>query len=226
MSTDASLSSRQAHLVPTNGVFVLPTVESNQSVVLYDLSWNEYVALRAKPANIGVRMTYDNRVLEITTLSDFHELISIIIDHFILEWRVAKNISSCPTGSMTMQRKMLSRGLESDQSYYIANELKVRGPEKIDLERVPPPDLAIEVEHTSLAIQKMPIYAALRVPEVWRFRDETLTAHCMNGDEYELCEVSAALPGFPLDSLRIALSQRHQMDETTLVANFRKSLTS
>ena len=35
----------------------------------------------------------------------------------------------------------------------------------------PPPDLVIEVDITRSSLDKLSIYAALRVPEVWRYTD-------------------------------------------------------
>ena len=196
------------------------------AVVLPEVEWGEYVALRDKPAHRGLRMTYATGVLEIMTLSGFHELISLLIHDFILEWRVALNIPVRPSGSMTLRREALDRGLEGDQSYYIQHESQVRGLAQIDLNSAPPPDLAVEVEHTVAAIRKMPIYAALGVPEVWRWHEETLTVHRLVDGQFEVRTESEALPGFPLTQLRRALELRATKDETSLVREFRQSLQS
>jgi len=195
-----------------------------QAVVIPDVAWDQYVALRDKPANRGLRMTYAEGVLEIMTLSSFHELITSVIDHFILEWRVSRNIPVVPGGSMTLRRQMLAHGLEGDQSYYIQHEPQVRGLEQIDLETAPPPDLAVEVEHTAAAVGKMPIYAALGVPEVWSWHDESLTVTALVEGQYVERAESEALPGFPLEQLRQALLRRRSVDETTLVREFRQWL--
>ncbi len=70
----------------------------------------------------------------------------------------------------------------------------------------------------------MPIYAALGVPEVWRWNNESLTVHRLQKDEYVECAESEALPGFPFDQLRAALARRNETSETALVAEFRKWL--
>jgi Uma2 family endonuclease len=194
------------------------------AVVLADIEWDQYVALRDKPGNRGLRMTYAEGVLEIMTLSSFHELISLLIHDYILEWRVARNIPVRPSGSMTLRRAALNRGLEGDQSYYIQHEPQVRGLDPLDLDTAPPPDLAVEVEHTAAVIRKMPIYASLGVPEVWRWRGETLTVHRLVDGQYVERLESEALPGFPLEGLRTALARRSTIDETTLVREFRQWL--
>jgi Uma2 family endonuclease len=194
------------------------------AIVLADVEWLLYCALRDNPANRGLRMTFAEGVLEIMTLSLFHERISLLIHDFILEWRIARRLPVLPSGSLTLRREAVRRGLEGDQSYYIQHESQVRGLDSIDLDTAPPPDLAVEVEHTAAVMRKMPIYAALGVPEVWHWRAETLTVHTLLDGQYVERPESDALPGFPLDQLRQALLRRKTMDETTLVREFRQWL--
>jgi Uma2 family endonuclease len=57
----------------------------------------------------------------------------------------------------------------------------------------PPPDLAIEVELTPSALDRMSIDARLGVPEVWRYDGSTLTIDVpREGGPYELREDGAA----------------------------------
>lgn len=197
---------------------------TNHAIVLKDVTWEMYVSLRDSPANAGLRMTFDQGVLEVVTLSIFHELISLLIHDFILEWRVARNVNVQPGGSMTLRRALLNQGLEGDQSYYIRNEAQIRSKKQINLDSDPAPDLVVEVDHTSSSVQKMPIYAALRVPEVWRWTQEDLKVYVLVDEAYEERDTSEALPGFPLDQLRIALKQRFDENETVLVRAFREWL--
>jgi Uma2 family endonuclease len=225
MTTDA-LSSGSPTTASVTGAAASRAVLPEQAVVLPDVDWDQYTRLRDNPANRGLRMTYREGVLEIMTLGALHELISSLIDHFILEWRVARNIPVRPSGSMTLRRQGLDRGLEGDQSCYIQNEPQVRSLDRIDLDTAPPPDLAVEVEHTAAAVRKMPIYAALGVPEVWRWRGETLTVYLLVDGEYVERPESSVLPGFPLDQLRQALTRIGATDETTLVREFRLWLSN
>ena len=48
------------------------------------------------------------------------------------------------------------------------------GLKEIDLDVAPPPDLAVEVEISRKALNSLNIYAALGVPEIWRFDGEDL----------------------------------------------------
>ena len=71
----------------------------------------------------------------------------------------------------------VDRGLEPDDCYYLANAAKVRNWATLDLERDPPPDLALEVEITRSCLNRMGVYAGLGVPEVWRFDGEEWHIH-------------------------------------------------
>lgn len=216
MTTSALLEAPTSTAMP-------PTSPTEHAVVLH-VDWDQYVALRDNPDNRHRRMTYDRGVLEIMTLSPFHELISMLINDFIVAWRVVRQIPCRPAGSLTLRKQVLDRGLEGDQTYYIEHEAQVRGLENFDLDSAPPPDLAVEVDHTSSSVGKMPIYAELQVPELWRWQAEELKVFRLSGGEYLEASKSTALAEFPLDRLRSALQRRNQIDSTTLVREFWESL--
>ena len=101
-------------------------------------------------------------------------------------------------GSTTFKREDLERGFEPDACFYIQNECRIRGLRRIDLTVDPPPDLVIEVDITSPSLNKLPIYASIGVPEVWRHDGERLTVLRRQGDRYAEATVSGVLP--PLDA--------------------------
>jgi len=169
-------------------------------------------------------MTYDQGVLEIMTLSFLHESVSLLIHNFITVWQIHHNVDVEPSGSMTLRSQMLAKGLEGDQSYYIQHAAEVLGKTDIDVEQFPP-DLAIEIDHSRASVPKMPIYAALNVPEVWRWRNQTLTVLRLQQGQYTEQSESATLPGFPLDKLREALVRRKETSQTVLVREFQNWLS-
>src|SRR5437870_8588224 len=77
-------------------------------------------------------------------------------------------------GSTTFRREDLERGLEPDDCFYLANVAAILGKEEIDLRFDPPPDLALEIEISRSSLDRMSIYAALGVPELWRFNGQHL----------------------------------------------------
>jgi Uma2 family endonuclease len=94
-------------------------------------------------------------------------------------------------GMATWRRPDLERRLEADQCYYIANVAIVWRGKEPNLEVDPPPDLAVEVDITSGSIDRMTIYAHLRVPEVWRYDGRRLSMfHLQPTGRYELAATS------------------------------------
>jgi len=125
-------------------------------------------------------------------------------------------------GSTTWSREDLGKGLEPDQCYYIQNEQAVRGKAEIDLTVDPPPDLAIEVDNTSSSLNRMAIYAALGVPEVWRFDGATLTIYSLANGDYRPQDTSMVLPLLRHDDLLRFLQTSQTMGETSWIKTFRQ----
>jgi Uma2 family endonuclease len=200
------------------------TVIPIQKIVLSAVSWDIYAALRELSENDGKFMTYDGGQLEIMTHSRFHERVAQLVARFVDEWTVANDISIASCGNLTFQRKDLEKGLEPDKCYYIQHESFARGEDEFDFLKDPPPDLVLEVDHTARSLKKMPIYQAMGVPELWRWNEEELTIWELVEGQYQQRERSIALPSFPFDALMHALQRRHQVDETTLIREFRQSL--
>ena len=76
-------------------------------------------------------------------------------------------------GSVALRRQLRRRGIEADSCFWIANAHRMAGRRRLDLRVDPPPDLAIEVDVTSSSLNRLAIYAALGVPEVWRARRQS-----------------------------------------------------
>jgi Uma2 family endonuclease len=113
-------------------------------------------------------------------------------------------------GSMTFRRADLRRGLEPDVCYWIASEPDLRGKREIDLTTDPPPDLAIEIDISPSRLDRPKIYAALRIPELWRYDGEVLHVELLHSDgTYHPSETSASFPFLPVQELTrfLALSE-------------------
>ena len=140
---------------------------------LRGVSYDFYEEVRRAPGNYHVRMTYHDGTLEIMSPQYRHEKYSRRIGFIVLAVTSLLGITCEGAGSTTFKRRGQGRkrgwGKEPDQSFYMASALKIRGKDEIDLEVDPPPDLWIEVDHRGSLRGRLPLYAALGVPEVWRF---------------------------------------------------------
>jgi Uma2 family endonuclease len=192
-----------------------------QRLRLSQVSWQTYVRFRDDLGQRPVRITYDRGEMEIMTLSFEHESHKHLLGILVVELAVEMNVDIAGYGSATCRREDLDRGLEGDECYWIENEPKVRGRKDIDLEIDPPPDLALEVEISRSSLDRMGIYAALRVPEVWRWDGKTLRVFLLTSEgTYEESSRSKAFPFLPLAEFASFLT-RTDMSETQLIRLFR-----
>ncbi|HEY2251744.1 MAG TPA: Uma2 family endonuclease, partial [Planctomycetaceae bacterium] len=124
-------------------------------------------------------------------------------------------------GNTTFRREDSARGLEPDECWYIGHEEQMRGRDSIDLLIDPPPDLVIEIEISRSVLDRMDIYAALGVPEVWRCDGRSITVAVLAGDGYTESDHSPTFPNVPLSGIVEHLNLRNQTDETSIVRAFR-----
>jgi Uma2 family endonuclease len=132
------------------------------------------------------------------------------------------NIPIQSLGSTTFHRRDVEGGLEPDECYYIRNEPLVRGKKRLDLANDPPPDLAIEIHITHSSLNRQEVYAALKIPELWRFDGEVLEVSQLQPDgRYALQTSSASFPSLPLPELQRFLDLAETTDETRWIRSFR-----
>jgi Uma2 family endonuclease len=199
------------------------TTDRERGTLLRNTSWQVYSELRLCPDNDHVRMTFDRGDLELMSPSKPHERLGYLIGRCIDTWTLARHIAMQGCRSTTFRREDLQRGLEPDNCYYIAHEAVVREREEVDLTIDPPPDLVIEVDIRSHSIDRLSIYAALGVPEVWRWEDDKLYVYVLSSTgDFSLVADSQSLPGFPCDRMVDLLLKRSKCDETTLIREFQK----
>src|SRR6516162_6726941 len=140
-------------------------LDTRSVLPLRGVSFDIYTQLRREPANQALRMTYHNGTLEIMTPLFRHEKYSRRLALFVLAVTAVLGIPCQGAGSTTFslrgRRKLEGWGKEPDQSFYLANEFRIRGREEIDLEVDPPPDLWIEVDHRGSSRGRLPLYASL-----------------------------------------------------------------
>lgn len=103
---------------------------------------------------------------------------------------------------MTFQREELDRGFEHDDCFWIANETAVREKMTWEPDKDPPPDLALEIEVSRSALNRMALFAAFRIPEVWCYDGAELRIYLLQADgTYQLSERSLAFPLIPVKEL-------------------------
>jgi Uma2 family endonuclease len=190
-----------------------PPIATSSNVLLQGISWDTYQSLvQELESQPSKRLTYDNGLLEIFMPLPLHEKNKKYLARLVEIITMTLGIEICSLGSCTWNRPDLAKGLEPDECYYIQNEAVIRGKTTIDLAIDPPPDLAIDI--TRLSLPRLPIYAALGVPEVWRFDGEKMVCLALINGEYQEIPVSIVLPIVTPAILQDWLTQVKTMGES------------
>jgi Uma2 family endonuclease len=192
------------------------------SVILY-ADWAEYERFLEAVGNRRIFLTYDQGLLEIMAPLYDHEwwkghvriLLPVLCGELGLECQGG--------GSVTLRRENVVKGLEADECFWIKNVARMLGlRERLDLTSDPPPDLALEVEGTRSALDRMGVYAALGVPEVWRYDGEAFSVHRLRPDgRYEQSAQSLSFPALPLDEFARFIDETQGLGEVALMGTFR-----
>lgn len=173
----------------------LPPGIREQRVVLSGIRWQTYECLLADHTDASSpRFTYSEGILEIMIPSSEHEKLNEAMATIADIVAEEQHVEFKRLGSTTFRRRDLERGAAPDECFYIQSVERIRGKKEIDLTVDPPPDLVIEVEITSPAVPKLPIYARLGVPEIWLHDGGAPRILRLAGDKYENSKQSGVLP--------------------------------
>ncbi len=192
-------------------------------LLLDDVVWERYEDMLRIVAERRVRVTFDRGMMEVVVPSQRHEQAAQLIGLFITRLAEELGIPYEPLGMTTWKRRDIAKGLEADQCYYIQNQAVVRERETIDLNVDPPPDLAVEVDITSSSLDRMSIYAILSVPEVWRYREDSVTMFTLKPDgAYHPCASSRCLPKLRPTDVAHFLTRGRTTDKLTWIRELRE----
>ena len=202
-------------------VMTAPT--HSQRAILPNISWHTFETILAEMGdNRATRLAYDHGTLEIMTPLMPHEHNNRLLEHLVFALAEALNLNLKSTGSVTCKRQDLQRGVEPDSSFYIQNEPVMRSKQNLDLSQDPPPDLIIEVDYTSASIDRLPIYLALGVPEVWRYDEPVMQIYQLQEGVYIPCDVSPTFANLPLTTeIPRFLQESLKIGEIPMIRSFR-----
>jgi Uma2 family endonuclease len=149
-------------------------------IVVAGVTWEDYERFsRAVLEGDNCRVAFDGKDIELIVFGPFHESLRAIADALIAIVARELGIEHRAVGSTTWKRKNLKRGIESNVSYYfdtskLAAFAAAFARRSNKIKDYPNPDLAVEIDISPSKIDRLGIYAALRVPEIWRFETESV----------------------------------------------------
>ena len=191
-------------------------------LVVPNVSWEDYEDLLADLGDRpGVRVSYDEGRLEIMSPLPEHEKYkeSVVCIARALSEELGIPLEAC--GSATWKRRALRKGAEPDTCFYLVNAERIIGKPTIDLDTDPPPDIVVEIDTTNESLSKFPIYAALRIPEIWRYDGARVQMYELSGDTYAGVDESRFLPGLSCSVLLAFLETSKTHGQTEALTRFR-----
>ncbi|AFZ48879.1 Uma2 family endonuclease [Dactylococcopsis salina] len=206
-------------------ITISPRSIGEHYTLLQGVKWQTYQLLALDLAETSNQhLTYDRGILEIMTPLPEHERNKRLLGRIVETTTEILGLEVYSLGSTTWSRKDLQRGIEPDECYYITEEATVRGKVNFDLTVDPPPDLAIEIDITSSSLDRLSIYAALGIREVWRFNGKELYIYVLENGSYQDCEQSQVLSVLNKNEIIKILNQRDTMGENALLKQLREWL--
>jgi Uma2 family endonuclease len=203
-----------------------PTREAigDQCVEFREIGWKGYLALlRLRGERSVPRMIYLDGTVWLMSPAFPHErlsgrlgwLIQVIVEEFRIPCVLA--------GSTTFRRRLKKGGVEGDQTYYLANEKRVRGKNKLHLKTDPPPDLAIEAVHSHDASAAIEVYRRFKVPEVWVCDESGMVMLVLQSNgRYAESETSLAFPFLSVGEVYDWMRRPQDVSDTEWVMQLRE----
>ena len=192
------------------------------AIRLKEVSWQAYLALlQTLGEDRGARVAYSDRVLEIRMPGQLHESVNRVLTAVISTLAEGLDRDFNNLGSATLNRPDLVKGIEPDSCFYIYSAEAGQG---MALPTDLPPDLAIEVNIASSSQQKLEIYAAMGVLELWLYRQGELRIMGLQDGQYGELSRSVAFPEVSVAQLNEWLALREQGTDLTVMRAVRGAI--
>jgi Uma2 family endonuclease len=188
-------------------------------------TWDEYIQIIENPAYQKAKGYYYKEQMRVEMAPIGHDhasdntIVTLVLNLFAgIKGIPLKGLTNCT------YRKTSIGESQPDLSYYIRENTQIvaRGTNIIDLNRYPPPDLAIEVSKTTLSDDlgsKRILYEDLEIAEYWvvNVKQAQVTAFAIADGGSRRITQSQVLPGFPIALLEEALQRNLQGDQSQVV---------
>ena len=199
------------------------TLPVEERFILHDVNWETYEQLLANYLDrSNPRFTYDRGVLEIMSPSSEHEELTEIITQLVYILAEEWGLEYRNFGRTTFRHRDTEAGFEPVSCFYIQSVESISGVRRIDLSVHPPPDIVIEVEMTSPALKKLPVYARVSVPEVWRYDGKEVRIMLRQADDYLESEASKAIPRLTSSDVSQLVEQSKRMKRSVWIRAVRQ----
>ncbi len=215
-------------ITATSNIYdVVSQLSDGEVATFHHVTWDEYEELLEQVGEAsGLRISYNDGTLKVMSLSPTHEKYARFIEGLIGAIRLRLHINIVSFGSATMRKRRDSKGNEPDACFYVQTAAAIGHRIELDFTVDPPPGVVVEVDIHHDSTDDYPIYAALGVPEIWRYDGGEATILHLQGNEYVEAETSLALPMITSAILTEYLMRLRQEGEFAAIVAFDEWLQS
>lgn len=201
-----------------------PPGDGDQCVVMRGIGWKGYTAvLHARGERSSPKMIYLDGDLYLMSPAFAHEWLKERLGRFVTEVVVELDIDCTPAGQTTFRRRKKDGGVEGDQSFYLANEPRIRGKTELHLKTAPPPDLVIEAVNTHEADEAVEVWRRFGVPEVWVCDRHALRILVLRADgDYAEAPTGRAFPFLTAAEVFEWVTRPREASETAWIKELRR----
>ena len=191
------------------------------TLVAHQASWDDYERLLTALGDApGLRVSYDEGRLEIMSPLAEHEAYADTIAYLTRVLTREPGWKLEARGRATLKRQTRLKGAEPDECFYVQNAPSIIG-KRLDLSVDPPPDIVVEIDLSNESLAKFPIYAALGVPEIWRYDGQSMEIFQLARDGYAASPTSRAFPFLSGSVLAEFLEQSKHLGQDDALEAFR-----
>src|SRR5262249_41258615 len=196
---------------------------ASSGFVFYDVSWDDYEAMLKIVGEGPIRVTYDQGTMEIFMPPFGHDSDANPLGRLVDMLTEELGMDREGGDTTTHKRKDWGKGAEPDKCYWFGDHARhMRGKRQLDLNSDPPPDLIIEVDVTRTSLDRLKIFAAMRVPEVWRSTSRSLQfLHLQPDGPYQPRPTSRNFPALTVSAVAQFLKEGRTIDKPTWIRSFR-----
>lgn len=179
---------------------------SERRVVLPRVDWQQFETLLDELGTSRTsRLTYAGGKLEMMTPLEEHERCDRLIESLLLVVAEEADVPLYSNGSLLLKRADLGEAIQPEGCYSVGNPIPAQRRAELDLERVSPPDLVVDVAISTGSLDRLSLYGSMRIPEIWRYTTTvgddvlkgTLQIYRSQGERYVESPNSGLFPFLP-----------------------------
>ncbi len=199
------------------------TTPAAAGIVFHDATWDDYESMLKLVGDRPIRVLYDRGEMEVYMPSYGHNHDAFLRGRMVDVLAEELRVSYRGGDTTTHKRADLDKGAEPDKCYWFGEKARqMSGKVRLDLPRDPPPDLVVEVDVTRTSLARLPIFAAMEVPEVWRSTGRSLQfLHLQEDGTYQARPFSRNFPALPVARVAQFLKEGRTADSTDWIPAFR-----